>query len=50
MDGFESLLRAVRPNGVLVVGDVNPTPSCGLVTAKAPFGAGVPTGRFDFSP
>ena len=42
MEGFESVLLAERPDIVVVVGDVNSTVACALVTKKTwcPGGAG----------
>lgn len=37
MTGFEEVLEARRPDVVLVVGDVNSTAACALVTAKMPW-------------
>lgn len=39
MQGFERVLDRVRPDVVLVVGDVNSTVACALVTAKISFDA-----------
>ncbi len=48
MDGFENLLLAEKPDVVLVVGDVNSTVACALVTKKT-WCSGGPGGK-DFIP
>src|SRR5918996_6204507 len=41
MDGFEEVLLAEKPNVVIVVGDVNSTVACALVTKKTCCSGGV---------
>lgn len=46
MEGFERVLRAERPEVVIVVGDVNSTLACALVTKKTCCSYGVPGTEF----
>jgi UDP-N-acetylglucosamine 2-epimerase (non-hydrolysing) len=48
MEGFEEVLLAEKPNVVIVVGDVNSTVACALVTKKTCCSGG--TGGKDFIP
>ncbi len=45
MKRFEPVLQQERPDVVLVVGDVNSTAACALVTAKASYAGGTGGGR-----